>query len=168
MQDFVAKPSPVRVILAIIGSITFVAIGLWMIGLFGDPPVPDRLSPAAVYVFGWLSVLFFSIAAIFWAKRLFGTGEELRIGAAGIRWSRWSDQTIPWHEIRDVTEWSFSGQRSIILHLRNPGRFPGRGILARAAKANHALTGGDIALSLTGMDRAHGEAMGAIVRFRSS
>lgn len=167
MHDFVAKSSPMKVAIAVMGSLAFIGIGLWMIGVFGDPPMQRRLSPAVVYGIGWITVLFFGSTAVLWAKRLVGAGEEVRIGAAGIRWARWSDQTIPWPEIRDVTEWSASGQRSIILHLRNPARYPGRGILGWFAKANHALTGGDIALSLTGLDRTHDEAMAAVKRFRS-
>jgi hypothetical protein len=100
-------------------------------------------------------------------KRLLDTAEELRIGTAGIRWARWSNQIIPWSEITDVTTWNVKRQKFIILRLRNPALFPRLGILGSiAVRFNHALTGGDIAISLTTTDRSFGEAMSAIDRFR--
>jgi len=119
-----------------------------------------------VEAIGWISILFFGFCGISWARKLFSAGEVLRIGSAGIRWTRWSGDTIPWSDISDVTVWSYNKQRSIILHLRDPALFPGRGILAWAAGANRALSGGDIALSLTATDRSFDDAM-AIARFRS-
>ena len=54
----------------------------------------------------------------------------------------------------------------IVLQLRDPGRFPGRGLAAVLAKANRELTGGDISISLTGTDRTTEEALRAINQFR--
>ena len=62
--------------------------------------------------------------------------------------------------------WSYKRQKSIVLHLSNPARFPGRGLTAKLASANRMLTGGDISISLTGTNRNFDDAMSAIVRFR--
>jgi hypothetical protein len=97
--------------------------------------------------------------------RLLKAGEEvLRVSASGIRYPRWSNQTIAWSEIRDVTTWRRKRTRLIVLHLNNPEQYPRRG--ARALKLNRALIGGDIGLSLDQTDRTFFEAVSAIRRFR--
>jgi hypothetical protein len=166
VDDFVAYPSRWRIALIVLGAITFVALGFWIIGAFGEMPMSRRYSPVFLNAIGWLSIVFFGACGIVGAQRFFVTEEELRISKAGIRWQRWSDKTIPWSEITDVTTWSHQRQRFIVLHLRDPARFPGGGVLGMAARANRALTGGHIGISMTAMDRSFDDAMNAIERLR--
>jgi hypothetical protein len=165
MEDFVAYPSRGRIGLLILGSIAFVLCGLWMGGVFGRPPPSPRHPPFEIFVMGWLGVIFSSLCGISATKQLFSTGEQLRIGPDGIRWVRWSDQTIPWPEISKVTSWAYKGQKSIIAHLRNPALFPGRGILGIFGRCNRTLTGGDFGISLFATNRNFDEAMSAVERF---
>lgn len=165
MNDFVAYPSRWRIALFILGSVVFVIGGLWMVGAFGSPPQSQRYSPTVILVAGWACVIGFGFCVIMWTRMLFDTRERLRIGPAGIRSAQWSDQTIPWSEITDITVWSFKKQKSIILHLHDPARFPGRGVAAMLASANRKLTAGDVSISLTGTDRSFDEAMSAIALF---
>ena len=168
MEDFVAYPSRWRIVLMILGAIGFVALGLWMVGAFGPPPTSHRSGPIFTFVWGWVSIAFFGWCGVLGVKRLFDTGEELRIGTNGIRWARWSDQTIPWSEISDVTIWSYQRQKLIILHLRNPDLYLRSGIRRVFVSTNRALTGGDIGISLAPTDRSFGEAMTAIEHFRQN
>jgi hypothetical protein len=167
MDDFVAYPSRSRVAVLALGSAVFVAGGMWMGGAFGPPPSSSRYSPEFEFVLGWLSVAFFGLCGVVWVKRLFDGREQLRIGSAGIRVAQWSDQTIPWSEIADVTTWSYRRQKSIVLHLRDRSRFPGHGIAAMFASFNRNLTGGDVTISLVGMDRSTEDALSSIDRSRS-
>ena len=166
MQDFVALPSRWRLALMALGAAAFVAIGLWMAGMFGAAPRTDRYSADATNAIGWICVAFFALCGVAIVRRLFDTRAQVRIGPHGILWVRLSDRTIPWSDITDITEWSHRGQRMIILHLRDPARWPPRGVSALLAGANRALTGGDVAISLTGTDRSFDEAVAAIGRFR--
>lgn len=165
MEDFVACPSRWRIGRLILGAVIFVLLGSWMAGLFGSPPTSHRYQQALVSAIGWSSIIFFGLCALVSARRLWDTGEELRIGRSGIRWTRWSDQTIPWSAISDITVWSGRGQSFIILFLHNPMQFPGKGLLGKMAASNRALTGGDVSLSLTGTTRCFDEAMNAIEQF---
>jgi hypothetical protein len=166
MDDFVAHNSRWRGALLVLGSLAFVVLGLWMTGAFGEPPSSRRYPAPLMIGIGWFTVLFFGVCGVAWVKRLFDESPQLYIGPSGIRWSPWSDQLIPWSEITDVTTWRVKGQNVILLHLRNPGRFPGRGLGAMLAAANRKLSGGDISISLTGTDRSYDDAMSAIGRFR--
>jgi hypothetical protein len=166
MDDFVAYTSRWRAAFLVAVSIGFVAIGIWMAGLMGPVPVSRSAGPLMTEFWGWLTILFSGICAVAGAKLWWVNSERLRIGRSGIRWSGWSDQTIPWDEISDVTEWHYRNSKFIILHLRNPSLFPGKGFSGFAQPANRKLTGGDIGITLTGTDRKFAEATAAIAQFR--
>lgn len=163
-EDFVAYVSPQRMAIAIVASACFVAAGLWMGGLFGPPPSSSRYSPEVTAAMGWICVAFFGYCGVAAAKRISNKTEQLRIGREGVRWARWSDQTIPWSDITDVGTWKYKGQKAIVLRLRDPGQYPGG--LSALAGVNRTLSGGDIAISLTGMNRSFADAMAAIERHR--
>lgn len=168
MNDFVAYAWRWRLALLTLLSVGFVILGLWMAGVLGEPPHSRRYPETLVIVIGWVSVVFFGLCGIMISLKLFDADEELRVGTLGIRWKSWSDQTIPWSEITGVTTWSFRGQNSIVLHLRDRARFPGKGLLAPLAGANRLLTGGDVSISMTGTDRSFAEALSAIEWFRTA
>jgi hypothetical protein len=162
-QDFVAMPSRPRIALLILGSIGFVATGLWMIGAFGDPPEMNRYSPLFITIIGWASILFFGFCGFMGIKLLFDRDEQVRINASGVYWKRWSDQTILWADITDVGVWEHHRQKAIILNLRDPARYRSSTMMGKLSGANRALTGGDVAISLTGTDRKFDDAMAAIL-----
>lgn len=166
MDDFVAYPSRWRIALLIVGACAFVALGLWMLGAFGLPSTSGRHSPGFILALGWSSVFFFGLCALAWVRRLFDVREQLRIGPAGVQSAQWSEETIPWSEIIDVTIWSYKRQKTIVLHLRDRARFPGRGIAALLAGVGRSMTGGDISISLTGTNRSFADALASIERFR--
>lgn len=121
------------------------------------------MGPVMIQFWGWCSILFCGLCAVSSAKLWWINAERLRINKSGIRWN---DQAIPWDEITNVTEWRYKGNKTIILHLRDPARFPSKGLSGLAGRANRKLTGGDIGITLTGTDRKFHEAMSAIASFR--
>jgi hypothetical protein len=162
MTEFVARPSVAKLILLLLLAVGFVAAGLWMAGLGGVAPKPGK-----EWV-GWLSIIFFGACGVAIFFRLFDRDDQIRISSIGVYSKQWSPQTVPWSEIVNITIWEYKRLKSIILHLRDPSRFPSTTWQGKLAFGNRALTGGDIALNLTGTDRSVDEAMQAIDRFRSS
>jgi hypothetical protein len=167
MGDFIASNSRYRIVALTLLSVGFVLLGLWLIGAFGPPPASSRYSAPMMTGIGWISLIFFGLCGSVWVAKLLDTRAQLEIGQSGIRWRPWSDQLIPWAAIRDVTTLEVQGQKFIVLHLRDPSRFPGRGLKAALAGVNRRLAGGDIFISLTGTDRAFDDAMDALARFRN-
>lgn len=164
-DSFVAYPSRPRCALLAFGSLAFVIVGLWMLGAFGAVPTPTiQYSHLKMIIAGWICVTVGPFAAIKWISKLFVTTEQLRIDAAGIRYSPWSDETIPWSEIADVTTWSRNALKRIVLHLRHPNNFPGKGL---AARLTSKLAGGNVSITIlmTGTDRSYDEAMSTIERY---
>jgi hypothetical protein len=143
----------------VLAALGFVVLGLWAGGIFGEPPKPGR------EWLGWISASFFALMGAIGLRRLLNPTEQIRITSDGFCYRQWSDDTIPWREIVTVSVWRFKGQKSILLSLRDPGKFPSTTFLGKMAAANHALTGGDIALTLTGTDKSFEDAMSAIEYF---
>lgn len=146
-------------LLLLVGGLVFVALGALIAGLVGDP-----IKPGAEWV-GWVGMIFFGACVVAIVPQLLDREESLRISSLGLLSRKWSDETIPWSEITAVTVWTYRGNRSIILHLRDAARFPSATLLGRLAGANRALTGGDVAISLTGMDRTTDQALAEISRW---
>jgi hypothetical protein len=161
VQDFVAYPSKLRLFGALIGCLAFILAGLWMAGVVG-PPIDED---GSAWI-GWLGVAFFGFCLIFIAKAFFDTDVQVRIDQRGIYAKRWSEHTIPWSDITHVGVWEFKRQKMIILSLKDPARFPAAGLQGLLAGANNALSGGDIAISLSGTDGRFDDAMAAIERYR--
>lgn len=157
---FTARNSRWRLALLGAGAASFVFGGLVIAGLFGPP-----LRPGAEW-FGWFCIAFFGLGGLVIVQRLFDRSEVVRIDGRGIYFKPWSEQTIPWSEIRDVTVWQLQGQRLIILHLANPDGFPSKKLLGWVAGANRVLTGGDIPIGLVGTDGNFDDAMATITRHR--
>ena len=166
MVELVAYPSRWRIALLLLGALGFVVLGLGIVGAFGPPWVSRHRSLWVAMAWGYFGIIFFGACALNATRMMFETAVLLRIDQNGIWWRRWSDDTIPWSEITQVSIWQYQRQKSIIVHLRDPSRFPGKGILGFAGKANRALTGGDIGITMTGSDRSFDEAMAVIEHYR--
>lgn len=138
---------------------------MWLVGTFGEVPLISGYSAGFLMVVGWFSILFFGLCLIGVAKQFFDKREQLRIDKSGVRWKRWSDDLIPWNEIDGVSTSKRNRQRFIVLHLREPARFPGHGLYAKLARLDRLLTNGHISISLTGTDRSYDDAMAAMRYF---
>ena len=168
MDEFIARVSPWRIVLLSGACLMFVVGGLWMAGIFGEPPPSRRFSPDMGVAIGWFIAAFFGLALFAIARKLFGEREILVLNTQGLRASQWSNQTIPWTEIEDVSTWSHRGSTSINLHLRNASLFPGSGLRGFLAGVNRRLTGGDIVIAMTSSDKSVGETLDAIQHFRAT
>ena len=168
METFIAYNSRWRLSAILFGVLGFVTLGMWMAGVFGVVPSSRRYSATLLVVIGWFCIVFFSVCGVATFRKIFDERPQLTIDSSGVLWTPWSDRLIPWSEIQDVTTWSHRNQNFIVLHLRNAELFPGKGLNAKLAGANRVLTGGDIAISLTGSNRSYGDAMSAIERFKQA
>ena len=146
----------------LLGSLAFVTAGIWIAGGFGEAPEPGR-----EWV-GWLSILFFGACGLVIGGRLFDDDVQIRISGSGIYSRQWSEQTIPWGAVTEVSVWRFKRNKFLILHLVRPEHYPPTTFSAKMAKANRTLTGGDIAIDLTGMDCSFDEASVAIEYYRTA
>ncbi|MCG7605976.1 MULTISPECIES: STM3941 family protein [Mycobacterium] len=160
MPTFSARYSPWRLLMLTVLGVLMSAISAWMAG----SAEASLLHKAA----GVCGTLLFLGAAVLAAVRLFDRREQLRVAPDGIYYKQWSEAVIPWGEIVNVTAWKHRSQKLIMLHLADPQRFPSTTLLGRLSRANRRLAGGDIAISLTPMDRGFDDAMAVIEDYRAT
>lgn len=157
---FVARPSPARLTLLVLGSLAFVVLGAWVAGWLGPAPRPGR------EWIGWAAMLFFGLGAIVGVRRLFDQDDQIVVDGSGLYWKQWSEQTIPWSEVTDIREREIRRQRFLCLYLRNPERFPSGSAFSRMIRASNAMADfGDISLSPIGTDKSFTELKDAILAY---
>ncbi|HEV2817065.1 MAG TPA: STM3941 family protein [Allosphingosinicella sp.] len=156
---FVARDSAWRLALLLLGAVAFVALGLWIGGLFGPSPKPG------MEWLGWLAAFFFALAPFRLVPRLLDRSDQMIVDRNGIFWRQWSEATIPWSAIRFFSQRSIRGQHFVCLHLKDPAMFPRSGSGAWLAALNRRLDFGDVALTVIGTDRSHAELVAAIDRY---
>lgn len=166
MDPFVANLSPWRILLFASGALVFVIGGLWLAGAFGEPPASSRYSEGGRTAIGWLCAGFFGLVSLAITKQLFGSAERVVVNAKGIRAVQWSDELIPWAEITGIGTWKHRANSFIILVLKNPEKYPGRGINNWLRSIERLYTGGDVWINLIGTDKNLDEALMAIEHFR--
>jgi hypothetical protein len=162
MQPLVARNSRWRILLVILGSLVFAAAGVWMAGIAGSAPAPGKEWA------GWLSIIFCSVCVPIVFSRLLDDKVQIRISGSGIYYKQWSEQTIPWEEISGVSVWKFKRHKLPVLHLVHPSRYPSTTLSGKMAGADRMLTGGDITITLTGMDCSFDEVIAAIQYHRNA
>ncbi len=183
MNEFVARTQPLKVVLGILIALGFVAIGVWMTGLLDKPVTPPVVSPDDLTIYplpasssrypdwlvvtvGWASIVIFGGLSIIGAMRLTNPADHLRINRMGLVVPSYTDRPIAWSDIADITTWSHRGQKSLVIKLRDPSRFPRKPLHRMMDSLNRGLTGGDIGLSMTGTNRTLKQALEAIETFR--
>jgi hypothetical protein len=148
--SFVARASRWRLLLLMAGSVGFVAIGLWIIGAFGDAP---PASPMKVLFAGWVGVPFFGLCALVALRQMVTAGDLITVDHRGIKSHPFSDAFIPWHAIAAIEQRTISRQEFLCLTLHDPGAFRPRRHFRPLASADRSLGYGDVALSTSITDK---------------
>lgn len=159
MEPFVARPARGRIALLAAGSLLFVLLGLWMAGLFGEPPRPGR------EWIGWVAALFFAVVGVGWALRLRESAPQIVIDDAGISARQWSEEHIPWSAVRDIGERRVRNQTFFSVQLKDVDDHPPARLLGRISAAQAGMGMGHFALSATGTDRSADELRDALACF---
>lgn len=157
-EAFVARVSRWRTGLMVVGSVVFVAAGVFLVNIH-DPEEP--MMP----FWGWACIIFFSVAGLAWSSQLFLTEPVLEIDAQGILWRRWSDDRIPWNAIVRTEIGAVRRQEFLSLWLRDLDRYQSSRLLGKVAKGSKLMGFGDIALNLTGTDQSFESMIRAVERF---
>lgn len=109
----------------LIGSIGFVAIGIWFIT---NPPHSENSfwgDPGKLKVIGYLSILFFGFTSIVLFRKLFDKKPGLIIDEKGItdNSSGVSAGEIAWSDIEKITVIQIQKQNMLLVHVSNPKEY---------------------------------------------
>jgi hypothetical protein len=166
-QTVEVRHEPIRVILFFIGSMAFVAAGIWILTL--DPSdLASSASPRYRWALPWLpwvSIPLFGAIALTLVRNLFDRRPQIVIGPNGFYWRKWSKVEIPWSEISKIELKSKGIAKYITMNLRDRARYPADGIIARFIWINGIRGYGDIALPMMGFDRSAKDILDVMERF---
>jgi hypothetical protein len=165
-QTLEVRHRPHRAVLLLLISLVFVVGAVWLLMLEGDDASPDPGRHRWAYPWiMWGAIIFFGPCALFLARAIFDRRSQVTISRYGIRYRRWSRSEIPWSEITSAEVKFYRGNSFVTLHLRDPGRYPGHGILAWLAGANRAMGFGDLVIATATLDHSAEEILAAIERY---
>lgn len=104
----VIYPSRTKALLVVLGSIAFVALGIWI----GTPEIARRVAPWEVVIASYVGVPFFSACGLYAAYRLAIRRPAVEIDSAGITdaASALGVGRLNWDEVDHVRLYKFSGQ----------------------------------------------------------
>ena len=145
-----------KLILMFLGSLIFVALGLWFV--IKPPTISNRFlnNPTLILTVGIAAILFFGLCTIFLAKKLPDRTPGLIINDLGItdNSSGVSAGLILWSDIVAITVENVANQRFIMVIVKNPYDYINRqtGFIKRKAmEINYKSYGSPISISANGL-----------------
>lgn len=111
-----------KLILMLIGSIGFVAAGLWFVINPPNSSSPFFGNPTVIFVIGLVSILFFGLCAVYLARKLPDNKPGLIIDNIGLtdNSSGVSAGQILWSDIENITVFEMNRQKLVMLQVKNP------------------------------------------------
>jgi hypothetical protein len=148
VEDTVSVPlSKMKLFRAVILAAAVVALMVW---LFFHPD-GTRYNPDYVRGVAITGFVFFGFGSLFALWKCFDSRPGLILDRAGIidNSNGVSAGRIAWAEIRDIKVYSIRNRRFLVLLVRNPEKYLGRGnfLKQRLVDGNNRLTGSPIAIS---------------------
>jgi len=140
----------------LIGSLAFVAAGLWFVIA---PPLIENLfwaNPAIMAMAGYASILFFGLCAFFCIRKLPENKPGLIIGNNGMtdNSSGVSAGQILWSDIENISVIEIHRQKFIMLDVKNPQDYIGRqanGFKRRMMEMNYKMYGTPLCITSNGL-----------------
>lgn len=146
-----------KMILTLIGAITFVILGFWF--LLSPPKIdhPVLGNPTMIAVTGLASVLFFGLAGMTIAKKMTDNKAGFVITDEGIidNSSGVSVGVVKWTDIQDIQQSNVMSQRFLTLVVQNPQEYIDREtsfLKRKAMQMNFNSYGSPISISANALD----------------
>jgi hypothetical protein len=144
-----------KLVLMLLGSFTFIAIGFWFIIV---PPTPSNSfwgSSIKIAVVSYASILFFGICAFFIIRKIGNNKPGLIIDETGLidNSSGVSIGRISWSEIEDIFVVEINRQKLIMLQVRNPEEHIARnsGFKRKMMQMNYKTYGSPLSITSNGL-----------------
>ena len=167
-EEKVIGISKVKTVLMVLGSLGFVALGVWFLTLDAEAITEARRfnSPILIYGIGVVAIVFFGICGVFAVRKLFDSSPGLILNPQGLtdNSSGISVGFVPWSEVSHVEEHTIQKQKLISVIVDNPQKYMSAGNLLqrKARQANLKMCGTPISLSSKTLKIKHGELQSAI------
>ena len=152
-----------KLTLSLIGSLAFMAIGLWFClrpdDWLGNPFLH---TPGWIRAFGLLALLFFGILAFFVLKKMRDPNPGLVVTAEGLVDNAGGlvGGLIPWADVAGIRELELMGQKMVMVMLHNPETYISRQtnpFKRQLMNTNFKSYGSPINISANALDYSYSE-----------
>lgn len=114
-----------KIVLMLLGALTFVAIGLWFV--IAPPTIKNSYwsNPIRIVIAGYSSIIFFGLCAFFFIRKLPNKKPGLIIDDTGLidNSCGLSAGNILWSDIENISVIEIHGQKLIMIQVKNPQHY---------------------------------------------
>lgn len=139
-----------KLLLLILGSIIFIALGVWLITL-NQAAFESRIPLIIIQSFGLIDIIFFGLCGIVGVKKLFDREPGVQFTKLGVvdNSSGVAVGLIPWTDIVGTDIYTLNRQRMLVILLKNPEKYIeiGGPMKRWANQANFNMCGSPIMIS---------------------
>lgn len=152
-DEKIIELSKTKLRMLVLGSVIFVAMGLWMVQ-------PDSAqiagrhhynSPVLMYGIGVIVILFFGFCGVVGIRKLFDKKPGLTLNAAGIHdnSSAVAAGFVPWSEITGFSIFEMQNQKTLVINVIDPQRYimAGGAFKRMLNKMNYKMCGSPVVIS---------------------
>ena len=145
--------SKTKLALLVVGSLLFVALGLWLAQLDAATIASQRRynNPAVMHGLGIVCALLFSATAAFGLIKLRDDRPGLAFGPDGFtdNASATAAGFVPWADVTGVGVMEFNRQRMLVVGVRDPEKYIARGgaLKRMLGRANTRMCGSPVVIS---------------------
>jgi hypothetical protein len=143
--------------LLFVGSILFVAMGIWMVQLdVADIEAHSRYNnPVMMHGIGVVAILFFGLCAVFGARKLLDKRPGLILNSAGLldNSSAVAAGFVPWSEVVGFSIFEVQHQKTLVVRVREPERYIAAGGMFKRMlnRMNYKLCGSAVVISVNSL-----------------
>jgi hypothetical protein len=156
-DETVIELSKTKIILTIVGSAVFVAIGIWLLTINAADISQGRSfrlffnSPLFARALGVLSIAFFGLTGIFGIRKFFDKRPGLILDSSGItdNASAAAAGFIPWSDVIGFDVFEMNKSKMLVVMVGDPEKYIDRGnaVKRKLNKANFNMVGSPISIS---------------------
>jgi len=169
-DELVIELSKNKIVLLIVGSCAFVALGVWLSvdaeSIVPESPIKD---PLFVRGAGLAGIIFFGFCGVYGIKKLFDKRPGLVLNSSGIidNSSAIAAGFIPWSEILGAEIFQIYRQKMLIIKVRDPEMYIARGSALKRMlnRANHKTCGSPIAITSNSLKIAFPELLSTFEQY---
>ena len=148
--------SKLKLLLLLLGALTFVSFGLWFIIAPPTSSHSHRYSPTTMLVMSYASIIFFGLCALIAIRKLFDNRPGLIIDELGLKnnSSGFSGGQINWSDVSNISVIKINRQKLIMLELKNPQDYINKQTSAfkrKIMKMSFKKFGGSLSFSSSGL-----------------
>ena len=155
-QQIEIQLSKIKLLLFLLGSLTFVGLGLWLVINPSTIQHSHRYSPTTILIAGYASIIFFGLCALFFIRKLPENRPGLIIDDLGLsdNSSGVSGGQILWSDISNISVLEIHRQKIIMLKVKNPEDYINRQTSAfkrKIMKMNFSMYGTPLSITSNGL-----------------